>query len=119
MLKHTVERIKSSTLRTLFDVMADHLMTQRRKSFARNDEIYAYRSPDGLKCAVGVLIDDQDYDCDLEGNGVDYILGNDIDDSKLRILRHFQSIHDGQEPSEWESRIRILASVYNFKWEPK
>lgn len=119
MLKHTVERIKSSTLRILFDVMANHLMTQRRASFDEIFRMCMYRSPDGLKCAVGVLIDDQEYTIDLEGNEVDRILGNDVSQSKLRILQHFQRIHDVHEPSEWEAEIRHLASAYNFKWEPK
>lgn len=118
MLERTRDYIESATLRTLFDQMADHLMAQGRKSYDELEDICMYRAPDGCKCAVGVLIEQHEYDDDIEGHSVEHILW-DLSYGKLKLLKLFQGIHDGFEPSEWEGRIRLFASSYNFNWKPK
>lgn len=66
-----------------------------------------YRGPNGLKCAVGHLIDDEAYSEKLECKTIDSIyvqeavtqscsrLGFVVDYSTFKLLSHMQQVHDG------------------------
>lgn len=51
-----------------FDAVVDHLYTQGRP--AKNGNLCAYRSAEGLSCAVGCRIPDEVYDAVFEGSRV-------------------------------------------------
>ena len=51
---------------SIFDTVAKHLATQGRKSLHPQNGC-VYRSPNGDMCAVGVLLDDEDYRPSFEG----------------------------------------------------
>lgn len=59
-----------------------------------------YRAPDGNRCAVGVLITDENYYLDLEGSGamekcvVEALLGSGIERRQLSFVRRLQLAHD-------------------------
>lgn len=71
------------------------------------EDMCAYRSSDGCRCALGFLIDDEHYDVGLEGRGAwsPYVLRAVIDSnpdlnlepssSLSRFLEKMQLIHDG------------------------
>lgn len=78
------------------------VIKQGRKSYGK-DDVCAYRGPEGLKCAVGHLIDDKFYDIGLEGKGVlDVVIKESIEDSigrkvtkkEVDYLRILQCCHD-------------------------
>lgn len=89
----------------IFETMKNHLLTQNQRS--SDGGLCRYRGPNGLKCAVGVLIDDEHYNTDLEGY--------DVHSSNVRaavtkslgftpdweLLDQVQTIHDNYEPSRW------------------
>lgn len=52
------------------DKIIAHLKTQKTRAQRENSSTCAYRSPDGLKCAVGCLIPDEQYNAAAEGEGV-------------------------------------------------
>ena len=92
-----------SVNQTVFNIVMQHLRTQGSRSI--NGTKCAYRSLDGLKCAIGALIPDDAYYPELEAYGVSR--GNDklieaipkqyrADESLLCAL---QSLHD--EPKYW------------------
>jgi len=55
-------------LQELYERVKESLLSQGKKS-VRNG-ICRYRSPGGLKCAVGLLIADSEYSKDLESEGL-------------------------------------------------
>ena len=58
---------------TVFDVVADHLLTQRAQCIDPNVDGCAYRDGNGMACAVGALIEDDVYEevsHQIEGGGV-------------------------------------------------
>jgi hypothetical protein len=63
------------TPQEIFDIVSTHLLTQKRQARQGCDAegngsgICVYRSPEGLKCAVGCLIDDQHYKPIMEKAG--------------------------------------------------
>lgn len=50
-----------NTLQEIFDIVANHLLTQGKKSMDSTGRFCNYRGKDGTKCAAGVLIPDDQY----------------------------------------------------------
>lgn len=60
------------TLREAERIIIEHLKTQRVRSKDPSKENKClYRGPNGLKCAVGVLIDDEHFSEDFNSSSVD------------------------------------------------
>jgi len=51
----------------IFTTVMDHLIVQNRQSYDTEREICVYKHKDGLKCAIGCLIPDEEYSPKLEG----------------------------------------------------
>lgn len=125
---------------TIFDRVASHLLAQKASAFD-HDGNCVYRNYQGLKCAVGCLIPDQDYTSKIEGFSIPFegvtltseiaeksellskiLLKNKIDlqDSKIRnLLRSLQNIHDSCNGRSFFSDLKILAQKLEleFKFE--
>lgn len=88
------------TKQEVFDAVARHLLTQRRRSFDGKAGC-AYRGPEGRKCAAGALLPDDQYDPRMEGHTVFTVTRGTRDkfaaivgESNLGLLGDLQSIHD-------------------------
>lgn len=64
----------------IFNKVATHLLTQGKRSVA-SDGSCMYRGPEGTKCAIGCLIEDDEYHPLLEGKGA-YGLFYDVNSNK-------------------------------------
>ena len=105
---------------SIFDQVARHLLTQKKRSLRRPrpaaNLICAYRGDNGLKCAVGCLISDEDYDPSMEGLSV---REGAVRDWRFKrgytmfgeLLLRLQEVHDFHEPEHWP---RLLASVATY-----
>lgn len=109
----------------IFDRVYKHMLTQGRRSLLNHTNgTCAYRSNDGLKCAVGCLIDDENYHYGLERyaahsvvvrlalakSGVDNI----HEGNTLELLMALQNVHDMADPIAWESRLKALATAFGL-----
>lgn len=115
----------------VFDTVAVHLLDQgepaRRNAGGTG---CAYRGVGGLKCAVGCLIPDEDYDAIIEGTVTGPCLFKATHPStrelKMRelltkldlvqhldLLRRLQFIHDDHDPDDWLNMLHETAR----KWE--
>lgn len=54
------------TLQELFNIVSLHLLNQGQKS--AHETLCMYRGPNGMKCAAGVLIPDNEYNPSMETN---------------------------------------------------
>ena len=106
-----------------FNVMVNHLRDQGEKSLAEPDSAASsclYRAPNGNKCAVGCLIDDDQYRDEIEGMGADDIpVLNAIEASgwkgvSIHLLDAMQNCHDTLHPSDWEERFLHIAGQYEL-----
>jgi hypothetical protein len=121
----------------VFNTVANHLLKQKRKAYNDGTMSCMYRSPDGLKCAVGCLIPDKEYGINLEGCGIVSIIQNEEMPNRnhslwkaieagvgpctpkdMHLLRLLQNIHDdSREDSErtlvqvWAARLSQLAQT--------
>ncbi len=105
------------TIRQLFDFVKNHLLTQNEKSFSEVRGYCMYRQG-SLKCAIGCLISDEQYNGELENkllfvtSSVDEAVNNSIGreltyDDRV-ILRKLQHIHDWNIPAIWATFLDDL-----------
>jgi len=106
------------TAQELFDIVFKHLMSQNARSMMGNGITCAYRGEGGLKCAIGVLIPDEDYREDMERLAAQNLL------AKGACLRHLaahhelidklQHIHDYGLVEDWDRALREAAVSFGL-----
>lgn len=77
----------------IFDTVAKHLATQGCQSLSATGDC-SYRGERGLKCAVGILISDEEYTPFMEGNGPGHEALPNWFGQFESLLRDLQSVHD-------------------------
>ena len=109
---------------TIFNRVAAHLLAQGRPSLSDGGEC-AYHNYDGLRCAVGCLINNTHYSEDLEGYSVQH--GDVLQAVKSSLgLQHLaprtadllgdlQQLHDLTPPEEWRKGLKELAHEYDLE----
>lgn len=85
-----------------------------------------YRSPSGLRCAVGCLIPDELYTKNIEGACLNQAYGPEYDElvkvlgaaglTKLALLEKLQFIHDELDVRRWKGAFKALRE--NLKESP-
>ncbi len=97
----------------IYQRVRQHLIEQETRS--ENAHECLYRGPNGMKCAVGCLIDDEHYTADLEGlsvvraDKVTYAIAQSIGRSltieDVTLLNSLQRFHDNAKPETWHDRL--------------
>jgi len=106
----------------LFDIMATHLMTQGTRSVNPDSAVCLYRGPNGTKCAVGVLIPDDEYDEDMENEKAGAVAAHFIKDSDLRqefqnnfaLMQDMQQLHDRTDVVMWRVKLSVIATDHQL-----
>ena len=111
------------TPQEIFDTVANHLLTQNRKSIHidGHGDMCMYRGPDGTKCAVGCLIPDELYYAGMECLNVEALVVKfptltSMLDEHILLLSELQSIHDANQPEQWRFLLHNLA--LDFELDP-
>jgi len=110
------------TEQELFDIVYKHLMSQNAKSMmaraAGPGFICAYRGNDGLMCAIGVLIPDEDYRADMERFSAQNLLVKGACLNHLashhRLIDKLQGIHDNYPVKDWDRGLRETAVAFGL-----
>jgi hypothetical protein len=112
------------TAQELFDTVAKHLLTQNAKSRDGGDLCF-YRDPNGLKCAVGCLIPDDEYRPEMENRTVAGMLYYRPElltrerfeeiESNIDLLTDLQIVHDDRKIEMWREELRIVANHFELK----
>jgi hypothetical protein len=101
------------TPQKLFDKVAEHLLTQGKKSVKNSS--CQYRGSRGTSCAIGCLIPDELYDDEIEGLAVDdlsYDLRKAcgiVGKKTIALACDLQLVHDKPMACEWPERLRQTA----------
>jgi hypothetical protein len=87
------------TLQEVFNIVSAHLLTQIKRSIKRLNSSYfsacAYRGNEGLKCAAGVLIPDEQYEPEMECKFWDELVkANYVENKFVEEIAELQFIHD-------------------------
>ena len=118
MKKITIHNLEEKTAQEVFDFVAKHLLTQKKKSQrnAIGSKDCMYKSPEGLTCAVGCLIPKKDYTYDIEYRGVEDMLEYyDVVSKHEMLLTHLQLVHDTEEVENWQEALNIKAEKFKLK----
>lgn len=119
------------TQQETFDTVVAHLRKQGAKSqmeaLSRRGDKYTacmYRSPDGLKCAAGCLIPDEEYSPLMEGKPV--VGGCNLPGITIQklgydaqLVRALQIVHDDASVDNWEDELATVAQGFKLKYTPK
>ena len=100
-----------------FQISAKHLLKQGRRAIVKGNCVY--HAPHGAKCAIGVLIPDDEYRPEFENMWVGNICEKipAIVPLDVRMLERIQLIHDESSPYEWRSELAKVAREYGFSEE--
>lgn len=107
----TLKTLPEATEQQVFDQIAKHLLSQKQRS--TNGEMCRYRGPDGLKCAAGCLMTDDEYDCDRM-EGAAWIDCTIFPAAHVGIIQYLQDLHDTREPEDWPRFLRRAAIDYGL-----
>lgn len=130
------------TTQEIFDTVVNHLFTQGRPALGEFDNGNGaqngcvYRNKEGLKCAVGCLINDVHYNPEFENCTLFYFVSNTdeapvagsnllrdaiersvtfkLTCEQLSLLDSLQRMHDFSDVANWSDRIKELASKSNL-----
>lgn len=110
-----------------FDIMVNHLRTMPGRSVNARKTVCQYRNSNGNKCAVGVLIPDNEYDSDWDINtiGIDMIYSKipSLQGLNINLLQKMQDAHDN--PNNWkedqftsEQLLACIAYEFHLEYTP-
>jgi hypothetical protein len=125
MSRITIATLASHTAQQVFDQVARHLLTQKVRSkllvFNDEDEIVdercVYRSPDGLQCAAGCLIGDDEYhkSWDTGGGSTWSVIARQMGvDAHMSLIEELQNLHDTDDPDDWAAALGRLAQTLDL-----
>lgn len=102
----------------VFNKVATHLLTQKRKALNLDTGYCQYLCENGDKCAIGALIPDG-HEAQRSGYTVGYSffrsypdlmeLWEVSKDGDVDFLFALQNIHDGSDVDYWPERLRLFA----------
>lgn len=96
------------TEQEVFDYIANHLLTQNEVSGGYSGCLY--RGKNGLKCAAGCLMSDEEYNDNWESETwQDLIITNQVPAYHSDIISRMQVIHDVYEVYNWSKKIKELS----------
>jgi len=110
------------TLQETFNIVKSHLLKQNKR--CAEDDVCLYRNDEGLKCAVGALINDDEYRSEHNELGLHTGLvknmltasGVSTDRESMDLMHDLQSTHDQIEPEKWEAGLKLTAVKYNLNY---
>lgn len=113
----TLATLEKATEQEVFDQVVGHLRRQGRKS--RSDDMCLYRGPEGLMCAAGCLMTDEEAELVTEDKTwMGLVEGNVVPQAHAELVQHLQNIHDADEIYEWETRFAALAGQRGLTYTP-
>lgn len=112
----TLKTLDAATEQEVFDQVAEHLLKQNAQS--KHDLGCAYRGNNGLKCAAGCLIADDEYSEKFENRGWAVLVRNIPNFPKRHsgLIQGLQAIHDTRPPVCWPYYLQKLAREYRLTY---
>lgn len=107
----TLKTLPEATSQQVFDQVAVHLLKQNATSELHSGDC-AYRGLNGLKCAAGCLISDDEYKQDFEGCRWNDIAGKGS--NHFDLIRELQVLHDFYEPVYWREKLSFIANDFGL-----
>ena len=111
----TLKTLPQATEQEVFDQIATHLLTQNKKARNKLDTRCNYKSADGLSCAAGCLIADDEYDESFEANGWCALSSsNEVPREHDYLIDNLQTLHDESAVKDWKHDLVEFAKQHNL-----
>lgn len=105
----TLATLEQATAREVFEQIKNHMLTQNKKCQLVEDGACAYRNKEGLKCAAGCLIADDEYKENFELNNWDMLVYKKVVPAvHSKLIKDLQLIHDCYDPDQWAAKLKII-----------
>lgn len=104
----------------VFNEVYAHLIHQGERAIAVENNRCKYRTEDGLKCAAGILIKDEHYNKELEGQSAtsdsvrEALENSGVGTVCLYLVSKLQSVHDIISPKKWRNALDEVAKEYDL-----
>lgn len=111
----TLATLAKATEQEVFDQVAKHMLAQGvRSRLSDEGNVCMYRGPNGLKCAAGCLIGDDEYAEKMDNNpaGTSWegmAKRGEVPRAHAHLIQKLQSIHDHTESVSWAVALSELA----------
>lgn len=112
----TLKTLPQVTAQEVFDQVARHLLTQKERSQIAESRC-AYRGEDGLMCAAGCLLDDEEYLAIEKHNMSSWLaltVAGKVPHAHAKLISDLQKIHDGEDAEYWSKELEALAQLYDL-----
>lgn len=120
----TLSTLQTATAQQVFVYVANHLLTQNKKSMTHihgvrgYGPVCAYHGSNGTSCAAGCLIADDEYESTFEQNTWTQLSDhNRVPSVHAVLIRNLQMIHDGYDVDQWKIQLKMFAKIYSFDWK--
>lgn len=111
----TLKTLHLATAQEVFDQVKTHLLTQMERAVDFNS--CKYRTHNGLKCAAGCLIADDEYTMDMEGRTwISLVIDSVAPTNHSGMIRDLQFVHDNYNHLEWEAKLKEIAKENKLEW---
>lgn len=115
----TLSTINQFTKLEIIAFVREKLLTQNARSIS-SEGMCRYRGENGLKCAVGHCITDDEYDEKMELTTINSVCFDKFNITRGRraLLNALQNIHDTNNPAIWRDLFEELEMDVR-EWEQK
>lgn len=115
----TLKTLSDATAQEVFDQVATHLLTQKRRSIQNGRCLYRSTiKGTELKCAAGCLIADDEYKTNFEDKDWINLIARYVAPLNHEFLIYeLQSIHDHHYPNRWQNKLKSLAKELNLEFK--
>lgn len=112
----TLATLENATEQEIFTQAKNHLLKQMKKSEEGSFGKCVYKNKEGLKCAAGCFISDEEYKEKFEGKNWFTVCDlNGIEKHKLLIYK-LQYIHDNKKVEDWKKELKKIAKSFNLNF---
>lgn len=119
----TLKTLEHATTQQVFDQIVNHLRKQGKPSMDKHGNGCLYHGPNGLKCAAGCLIADDEYSPEMDNNPADdttwqYLIDTGVVPSHFsKLIIHMQHLHDLKHHEDWESEFEKAAQTFDLEYK--
>lgn len=119
MKRVTLKNLADCSEMEVFEYVSNHLLSQREKSLMPEKDLCAYKSPEGLKCAIGCLMTSREYKKSFENQYWENLVAAElVPSAHCRLLSDLQKCHDDEDVKYWESTLdriknKIESGIYS------
>ena len=113
----TLATLADATEQEVFTQVKEHLLKQNRCSYEHGTSSCVYKNNEGLKCAAGCLIADDEYSLSMENRDWRALIRDRVVPKKHHeLIKTLQNIHDAVDAQHWSTALAGIAAQYGLTY---